>query len=145
MRCSPSWHVYAIRSVCAAVIAIFALIQILFARFALVPSPTFTRIRRHTLPTIETVRIANRHTIMTVSGVSLLACAIIRSRSVGTNCIIVAQVRVSRTFVNLHTIPLVRLGIALQTLALVRAVDVHAFGIHITMMSFLAAPLQTLV
>lgn len=57
----------------------------------------------------------------------------------------IALVFAGGALVNLSAVPLVGALVAGQTFALVRSVDVHAVGVHVTMMSIHATSLQTLI
>jgi hypothetical protein len=142
---SPARHVDADRSVCASVIICLALIQVLLARGALVAASTFTLVRRHALAAVEAVRIADRHAVSSVASVARLASTVVGALGVGADRVLVARVRVPRALIDLHAVPLVGLRVAAEAFAFVRPVCVHTSGIHITVMSVLAAPLETLV
>lgn len=89
--------------------------------------------------------ITDRHTKSSVAGESTLACAVVRADGVDARRVLIALVVAGGTLVDLHAVPLVGARVARQTFALVGSVDVHAVRVHVTMMSFLAAPLQTLI
>lgn len=122
-----------------------ALIQVFLARGAFIAASTFTLVRLHTLTAIEAVRIADRHAVMSIASVARPACTIVGAFGVGADRVLIARVCALRAFINLHAIPLIRLREAADTFAFIGPVDVRTFGIHITMMTVLTAPLETFV
>lgn len=121
------------------------LVEIFFAGSTLVAAAALACVGSYTVASIEARWITYRHTIYSVSWISLFTFTRIRAKCVCAKRILVTQSLISFTLINFGTIPFIDTAKATHAVTVKRAMSIYALCVCITVMSMLSATLNTLI